>query len=183
MCWDFCWIKIMGFMMMMRPVNWATNQRAPAVQMCAGQSGLWNYRVNQLSHTGLLMMFTFLQKVLHVSGVWPSSWLITLHSLKGWVGVFGTNLDWHSWLDFFQLIDWMRHVCRFSSWSDAAFLYIGYSKSILFVRRSQLHSLFLPGQLDSHNEIIVPQMKLFCCGFLFTIALTICWCLIFLCWV
>ena len=44
---------------MMMPVNWATNQRAPAVQMRAGQSGLWHYKVNQLSHTGLLMMLTF----------------------------------------------------------------------------------------------------------------------------
>lgn len=40
----------MALLMMMMPVNWATNQYAPAVQMHAGQSGLWNYRVNQLSH-------------------------------------------------------------------------------------------------------------------------------------
>lgn len=158
--WDFSWLKIMGLlmmmMMMMMPVNWATNQTAPAAQMCAGQSGLWNHRVNQLSHTGLLMMFTFCAESARVSVVWPSSWLITLHSLKGWVGVFGTNLDWHLWLDFIQLIDWMRHVCRFSSWSRTAFFYaahflVSLSLSLLLpyylgCGPSRIVFFFCPGQ-------------------------------------
>lgn len=126
------------------------------------------------------MMFTFWAESA-VGVVWPSPWLIVRQSLKGWVGVSGTNLDWRLWLDFFQLIDWMRHVCRFSSWVWYCSLYVGYATSILFVQWSKLHSLFflLLDSLDSYNEIIVPQMKLFCCGFLFTIAFKICWCLIF----
>lgn len=157
--WDFSWLKIMGLLMMMMSVNWAANQAAPAAQMCAGQSGLWNHRVNQLSHTGLLMMLTFCAESAHVSVVWPSSWLIIPRSLKGWVGVFGTNLDCHSWLDFIQLIDRMRHVCRFSSWSDTAFF------SVLlpyYLCRGPNCIVFLfLDSLDTHNEIIEPQMKLF----------------------
>lgn len=38
------------------------------------------------------------------------------------------------------------------------------------VSSSQWRSLFILS-LDSHNEITEPQMKLFLCGFLFTIAL------------
>lgn len=164
-CWDCRWLKIMGLLMrmMMMPVNWATHQTAPAAQMGAGQSGLWNHRVNQVSHTGLLMMFTFWAESAHVSVVWPSSWLITLHSLKGWVGVFRTNLDWHLWLDFIQLIDWMRHVCRFSSWSDTVF----FSCSLLFLFSLPYFYYLCGVVLHSRNEIIEAQMKLFFCGLLF----------------
>lgn len=85
-CWDFSWLKIMGLLMMMMSVNWAANQPAPAAQMCAGQSGLWNHRVNQLCHTGLLMMLTFCAEVL-MSELFDLhlDWLYRIHWKVEWV--------------------------------------------------------------------------------------------------
>lgn len=38
--WDSSWLRIMGLlMMMMMPVNWAPDQTARTLPMCAGQSG------------------------------------------------------------------------------------------------------------------------------------------------
>lgn len=56
---DFCccedmFITVTSFLTM--PDNWVSNQCSPAVKRQAGQSGLW---VNQLFHTGILMMPTF----------------------------------------------------------------------------------------------------------------------------
>lgn len=113
--------KIMGLLMMMMPFNWATNQCAPAVHMHAGQSGLQKYRINQLTYRVTNDVHILCRKCsLSVLFDLHHDWLYYSHWKVEWVSQ--PNLDWHLWLDLFQLIDWMRLVCRFGSWFDAAFL-------------------------------------------------------------
>ena len=139
--------------------------------MRAGQSGRWNYRVNQLPH-GVTNDVHILSRNLSVLV------LFDLHLSTDYIAfterLSGCLREWPA-LTFvirFLSINWLNAMClQIYFLAGYCFLYVGYSSSKLFCAVVQKVFSLLLDSLDSQNEIIVRQMKLFYCCFLLSIAL------------